>query len=244
MAIYVTGDLHGEVDIKKLNNKNFPIGKELTKDDYLILCGDFGLRFFDNKSEEYWLEWLEDKEYCVLFADGNHENYNLLESYPIEEWKGGKIRRIKEHVIHLTRGQVFDIDGKKIFVMGGAKSDDREHIEGQYWWAREMPSEEEYLEGLSNLEKHDWKVDYVITHCTNTTTLPLVNQYRLAIRFPDELTQYLEKIKRKLSYKRWFFGHYHCDVNFSHLNMRAIYRDIVEIDYSTEKYFQNEGSKE
>lgn len=230
MAIYITGDLHGENDINKLSNKNFPKGKELTKDDYLIICGDFGLRFFGNKTEEYWLTWLNNKPYTLCFVDGNHENFSILELNPIEEWHGGKVRKIRNSVIHLTRGQVFEIDGKKIFTMGGANSDDREHIEGQYWWSREMPSEDEYLEGIANLEKHNWKVDYVISHSTTTTSLSVVNQYRLAIRFPDDLTQYLEKIKRKLTYDKWFHGHYHVDVAY-YKNMRAIYHDIVEIDY-------------
>jgi len=34
--IYVTGDIHCPIDISKLNTKNFPIQRKMTKSDYLI----------------------------------------------------------------------------------------------------------------------------------------------------------------------------------------------------------------
>ncbi|MBR1854730.1 MAG: hypothetical protein IJ794_16560 [Lachnospiraceae bacterium] len=40
--IFVTGDTHGDMDIRKLNQRNFPAQRELTKEDYLIIAGDFG----------------------------------------------------------------------------------------------------------------------------------------------------------------------------------------------------------
>lgn len=41
MSIFVTGDCHGNV--RKFNNSSFPEQKELTKNDTVIICGDFGL---------------------------------------------------------------------------------------------------------------------------------------------------------------------------------------------------------
>lgn len=41
--IYVTGDTHADIDIGKLSTSKFPQQKSLTKNDYLIVCGDFGL---------------------------------------------------------------------------------------------------------------------------------------------------------------------------------------------------------
>ena len=40
-------------------------------------------------------------------------------------------------------------------------------IKGLTWWPEELPSEEEMQNGIKNLEKHNWKVDYVITHCAS-----------------------------------------------------------------------------
>ena len=39
MAIYVTGDIHLNHDSAKLNTTFFPEGKNLTKSDYVIICG-------------------------------------------------------------------------------------------------------------------------------------------------------------------------------------------------------------
>jgi len=52
--IFVTGDLHAEIDVSKLNNRNFKEGKNLTKNDFLIITGDFGFVWDDSKTDEYW----------------------------------------------------------------------------------------------------------------------------------------------------------------------------------------------
>ena len=41
MAVYVTGDTHGDW-MNRLKTDSFPEQKEMTKDDYVIICGDFG----------------------------------------------------------------------------------------------------------------------------------------------------------------------------------------------------------
>ncbi len=52
--IYITGDVHIPVDIKKLSTKNFPKQKELTKNDYVIILGDFGGVWNNGNEELYW----------------------------------------------------------------------------------------------------------------------------------------------------------------------------------------------
>lgn len=70
------------------------------------------------------LDFLERRPFTTLFIAGNHENYDALRTYPLEDWHGGKIRRIRPSVLLLERGQVFDVGGKRIFAMGGASSHD------------------------------------------------------------------------------------------------------------------------
>ena len=118
--IFVTGDTHNDIDIHKLSRQNFNY-EGLTKDDYIIICGDFGFIWHGNRKDDWWLNWLEDLPCSVLWADGNHENFDAIEQYPVEEWHGGKVHKIREHVIHLMRGEVYDISGKKFFVFGGAE---------------------------------------------------------------------------------------------------------------------------
>ena len=106
MAVYVTGDTHGDW-MNRLKTDSFPEQKEMTKDDYVIICGDFGL--WDNSNrEKYNLDWLEDKPFTTLFVSGNHENYDILDSLPVSELHGGKVNFVRPSVIHLMRGEVFN----------------------------------------------------------------------------------------------------------------------------------------
>lgn len=123
--IFATGDIHG--DPTRFSTDSFPEQKEMTKDDYVIVLGDFGLVWNvgeESKTEKHWLDWLEKKPFTTLFVDGNHENYDRLNAYPVEEWHGGKVQKIRPSVIHLMRGEIYDIDGAKCFAFGGAPSHD------------------------------------------------------------------------------------------------------------------------
>lgn len=123
--IYITGDTHS--DFNRFIIEKIPIQEEMTKNDYVIICGDFGgVWSFEGEScrEKEALDWLNNKNFTTLFVDGNHENYTRLYNYPEEEWHGGKIHKIRDSVFHLIRGEIFDIDGKSIFAFGGAKSHD------------------------------------------------------------------------------------------------------------------------
>lgn len=69
--LFVSGDLHGSHDIRKLNNKNFPQHNMLTKSDYVIVCGDFGLVWDNSPEEKKWQQWLDDRNFTTLFVVGN-----------------------------------------------------------------------------------------------------------------------------------------------------------------------------
>ena len=249
--IYVTGDCHQ--NFRKFNTKIFPEQKEMTKEDYVIICGDFGgvwNKEVENKEEKHLLDWLEGKPFTTLFVDGNHENFDRLYSYPVELWHGGKVHKIRPSVIHLMRGQIYEIDGKSFFTFGGASSHDIEsgildpedpdfkekkkwldrewhsyRVNHITWWAQELPSEEEMQEGRANLTAHDNQVDFIITHCCATSTQMLIDAQKLK---PDIETDYLEEIKQTIQFKKWFFGHYHDNRNVSKKEI-LIYEQIIRI---------------
>ncbi len=209
--IYITGDTHGQYDFVKLLYFA-DAHSELTKKDYMIIAGDFGA-VWDAKTLEKDLRFYEELPFTVLFIDGNHENFDLLDAYPVEMWKGGKVHFIKPTVIHLMRGQVFEIEGQTIFTFGGATSVDRymrqEHLG---WWAREMPSFEELDEGLANLKRHNNTVDYIVTHSCDEKGLwypPLRTRiYQMSV-YPEN--QMLSNFEDIVTYRHWYFGHYHMD---------------------------------
>ena len=169
--IYITGDTHA--DFSRFEEDKFPIQSEMTKNDYIIICGDFGgvwNYIVESIYEKHWLDWLNNKNFTTLFVDGNHENFERLYNYPVEEWHGGKVHKIRESVIHLMRGEIFNIDNKKFFTFGGARShdimdgilniDEYEKIyeyrkRGAYfrirdysWWDLELPTDEEMKNGI------------------------------------------------------------------------------------------------
>ena len=104
--IFITGDLHGQHDFYKLTKTKFP-DTNLTKDDYLIIAGDFGLVWHDNYLSNTYLQMLDSKNYTTLFIDGNHENHFILDNLPIKKWKGGNVHYITKKIIHLMRGQIY-----------------------------------------------------------------------------------------------------------------------------------------
>lgn len=204
--IGITGDTHGE-DLR-LTHEGYGIKGNLGEEDALIICGDFGYIFFDNERENAFLDKLEKEcKFLVMFCDGNHENHPRISQYPEEVWNGGKIHRIRKNVIHLMRGQIYDIQGHSIFVMGGAYSIDKAmRQEGYSWWPQEMPSQEEYDEATKNLKEHDFKVDYIITHTAPDDTMSLFYPNH---KDEQELNSYLEWVRENTTYKHWYFGHLH-----------------------------------
>lgn len=232
--IYVTGDCHAE--FRKFSTDNFPEQKEMTRDDFVIVCGDFGI-WHDTPEEQYWLDWLSKKSFTLLFVDGNHENFDRLYGgeFPIVEFCGGKAHRIRDNVFHLMRGYIFDLCGKKFFAFGGASSHDiddgildeddfddykefRNTINKWYntgkmfrvnhisWWKQELPTEEEMQFGLKTLEENENKVDFIISHCCPQRVASLFSH---GCYQADDLTRYFNIIADTVDFNRWFFGHYH-----------------------------------
>lgn len=201
--VYITGDTHGEYNkfLKRIYRFSVTYG------DTVIVCGDFGF-VWDTPYHRYLLVKLTAVPFTIAFVDGNHEDFDFLKTYPVEEWNGGKVHRIVPNIVHLMRGQLFTIDGKSFFTMGGAYSPDRIlRTEGKNWWADELPSSEDYRTAGETLEKCGYKTDYVITH----TVPESVIHYIGAVPFKEdaELTGYFEWLYRKLDFKKWFAGHFH-----------------------------------
>ena len=228
---FVAADVHRMLDIDRINIYNFPEQTELTKDDYLIIAGDFGCVWGQDKRMDSLLIKDHDRRcFTTLFVDGNHENHDLLDSYPVEIWNGGKIHRLSASVIHLMRGQVYSIGGHTFFTMGGAESTDKMYRQpGVSWWEREMPSDDEYAEALKNLEAVNFKVDYVITHCAPEEYLETVTSFWYYGPKNNRLTSFLSQLitKHNISFKEWYFGHYHLDMIHDHIH--CVFRCVDEL---------------
>ena len=227
--LYITGDTHGFNDIDKLVlNKTLAA---LTEEDFLLITGDFGGIWDGGFHDEDILKYYAEKPYITLFVDGNHENFDLLNAFPVEEWNGGKIHRISDKVIHLMRGQIFTLEDRTFFTFGGAASIDKAlREEGVSWWAAEEPSEEECAEAMENLEKNGYLVDYIITHAAPESIVRNEIHTRHRLLCTDcEAEKFLDKVLKKTVYRRWFCGHYHFDMDITEHRLSVLYQNVLEV---------------
>ena len=226
--IWICGDTHGLQDIYKVQDyfEEFIVNTHVTKEDYLIILGDVAVSWDDGIHDERVREILHSLPCTVLWLDGNHENFDLLDELPITMWHGGKVQYITSDIIHLMRGQCYLINGKRIFVFGGANSVDQIYrIHGVDWWEKEMPASAEYEEGIMNLQNYEYKVDYILTHtCPRDIALRMTNDLRTG---EEELQNYLQKIKEKTSFTHWYFGHWHQDIKIE--NITGVWYEIYQL---------------
>ena len=205
--VYITGDMHG--DENRLYDAQW---RKLKKGDTLIVCGDFGFLWNGSRREREALEYLGSRKFNVVFLDGTHENFELLSKCRETVWKGGHVRRICGNLFNLMRGQVFNIEGLKIFTFGGGESDDRDIREEQgQWWREELPTADEFRVGAQNLDEIGLSVDYILTH-----EPPQLLKSAMQLRAGTEqrvskLNGFLEEVSRTCTFKHWYFGAMHED---------------------------------
>lgn len=255
MGIYITGDIHGNPS--RFSSGIFYEQKEFSADitkNTIIQLGDFGLIWSskETKEEAYKLNLLSNKPFTVAFIDGNHDNISRLDSFPIKEWNGGLVNEIRPNVVRLRRGEVYSIEGKKFFAFGGASSHDIQdgiidgndpkwkekarkmdkegkymfRIKGLSWWEEELPTKEEMENGIKNLEKNQYKVDFILSHSPSASVIALLGK---GLYQQDHLTRYLEEIRVKTEFKKWFMGHMHIDYALNDKDI-LLYEQIVRIN--------------
>lgn len=91
MAVYVTGDCHGEWRKLRL----FSVQQNLTEDDSLLYVEILEFGIDSDGRERKALNKLAEIRPTVVFVSGNHENFDRLYSNEFEtiDFHGGKMRR-------------------------------------------------------------------------------------------------------------------------------------------------------
>lgn len=220
--IFITGDTHGSFERIKI----FCGKVGTTKEDILIILGDAGINFSGGERDKAKKEYLEKLPVTLFCIHGNHERrpYNI-KTYKEKLWHGGTVYAEEEYpsLLFAKDGEIFNLNGKKTIVMGGAYSIDKmmRLMFGGGWWPDEQPSEEikQYVE--SQLDVVNWKVDAVLSHTTPRKYEPTevflkgVDQDDV-----DKSTEdWLDSIENRLDYQKWYCGHYHTEKKIDKLEI-------------------------
>lgn len=220
--IYVTGDTHG--DIARFKSREM---KKLRRRDTLIVTGDFGFIWDGSRREKRQLRWLSHRRYNLLFVDGTHDNFDLLSQYPEVEYCGGKARKIGKRLYYLCRGEVFTIENKTVFAMGGGESLDLDvRIPGVSWWPQEQPSMPELRNARNNLAKYDDRIDFIVTHDCSTTLMDFIDMDNNRI---TPLNAFFEVVGKNCRFTRWAFGCYHQDKRIP-ASYIAVFKSVMPLE--------------
>ena len=143
---------------------------------------------------------------------------------------------INSSVIHLMRGQIFEIEGSTFFTFGGGYSQDYEsRIEHRSWWQEELPYTKELNEAWNNLIQYNFKVDYIITHDCPYYIKELLHARMVPCDLSHYTLPYLRNIdevmddfETHIEYKKWFSGHLHIDQTiYKHI---LLFNNIIQLE--------------
>ena len=229
--IYLTGDTHGRFG----RIQDFCEEYETTKEDLLVILGDVGVNYDGSHYDERLKERLSSWPVTFFFVRGNHEeNPENLSTYQEHPYKEGSVLIEEDYpnLLFAKDGEVysFNIDGKnkRTLVIGGAYSVDKYYRlrRGLKWFPDEQPSDEVKKKVEKRLSEMNWKIDYVLTH-----TAPIRYEPReWFIPGIDENTvdksteEWLDEIYGKLTFDKWYCGHYHGEKNVNKL--RFMYEGV------------------
>ena len=130
MATYLTGDTHGNF----LRVDTFCRAMETTKSDTMIILGDAGFNYYLNDRDTRAKEYASAIPVKFFSIHGNHEaRPQRIPSYMEGEYCGGKIlyEEAFPNILFAVDGEIYNFDGYKCIVIGGAYSVDKHYRLGR-----------------------------------------------------------------------------------------------------------------
>ena len=226
----LTGDTHGEFE----RIETFCAEYDTSIKDVLVILGDAGINYWLDQRDTELKERLSELPVTLFCVHGNHEERpEEVPGYEPAEWRGGEVWVQPDYpnLLFAQDGSVYDFDGRKVLVIGGAYSVDKQYrlANGMQWFPTEQP--DAYTKDLveRRLDQLGWRIDTVFSH---TVPLSYIPQYALLPnidqRGVDRSTEeWLEQMERRLVYESWYAGHFHvtCDMGRVHI----LYEDYEEL---------------
>ena len=111
-----------------INQKKY-LEMEQIKEDIMIILGDAGINFSGPRLDLIKKCYLAKLPITIFSIHGNHEmRPSTIESYKEKEWNGGIVYYEEEfpNILFAKDGEIYDFNGLKTIVMGGAYSIDKD----------------------------------------------------------------------------------------------------------------------
>lgn len=227
--VYYTGDIHGNAKGIAAFAKHY----ELTDSDVLVILGDVGANYYGNKRDRYCKDGLARLKPTIFCIHGNHERRPAtLPSYKQKKWNSGMVWYEEEYPnpLFARDGDIFDIEGTRHLVIGGAYSVDKYYrLERNYlWFADEQPSSEVKAYVEAQIAKH--RIDIILAHTCpfkyepREAFLPTIDQSIV----DDSTERWLDSIEEAADYKAWLCGHWHIEKQIDKL--RFLFHDVVTLE--------------
>ena len=234
--IYITGDTHREFyklyDIEK--NKN----------NLLIILGDAGINYYLDERDKILKEQLNSYNIKLFCVQGNHEERpENISTYKEIDMFGGKVFIEEEYpnLIFAKNGELYNIDNKKVLVIGGAYSVDKNYriTYGHPWFKDEQLSKEE-MDNILNKYK-GLHVDIVLSHTCPLKYEPIeVFIKGIAQSTVDKsMEKFLNKVEESIDYDKWYCGHYHTEKQIDKLEFMFGRIKVFNKDEFYPKYDRN-----
>lgn len=234
--IYITGDTHRE--FYRLHNI------EKNKNNILIILGDTGINYYLDERDKTLKEQLNSYNIKLFCVQGNHEERpENISTYKEIDMFGGKvfIEEAYPNLIFAKNGELYDIDNKKVLVMGGAYSVDKNYrIIYRYPWFKDEQLSKEEMDNILNKYKGQ-HIDIVLSH-----TCPL--KYEPTEVFMKGIDQsnvdksmenFLDKVEESIDYDKWYCGHYHTEKQIDKLEFMFVRIKVFNKDEFYPKYDRN-----
>lgn len=209
---YITGDKHGRFDFLPYWCEEM----KTSKSDILIILGDTGLNYFKDNRDDQLKESISKCPITLFCIRGNHEERpcNVL-SYRQELFHLGVVFVEDKYpnIKFAEDGSIFSFDGSLVLAIGGAYSVDKQYrLDNHFKWFESEQLNELEMTRIA-AEVKGMSFDYVLTHTCPISMQPtyLFLGWVEQSTVDNSMEKWLEEVKNSISYKKWYFGHYHDD---------------------------------
>lgn len=213
--MYFLGDLHGS-----FSHLLYTLTKLKKRGINIVQVGDFGIGFHgeqDYRNLDYINQALNEWDAKLYVIRGNHDDPKFFKGELRDE-----INTMYPNIYFIEDYEVIEIEGKKLFCIGGGVSIDRTYrTEGKSYWKDEVVVYDQYKIDMT-IKKHD-NIDIFVSHsapmwCNPTgINAPIVREYcMIDENLKQDLTEERELLgsifnvlNEKFKFKHHFYGHFH-----------------------------------